>query len=109
MLDILYYLAIVVALAVVTIGGAFLVRSYASGAGPAQAIGGLFGPKPERRLSSREPFNIGGRRRLSLVRRDDVENLVISGGPVDVIIETGIGAPPAPAAGPASASSVSRG
>lgn len=110
MLDILYYLAIVIAVAVVTIGGAFLVRSYASGAGPKQAIGGLFGPKPERRLSISEQFNIDGRRRLILLRRDDVEHLIMTGGPVDVVIETGIGAPPAPAAVPAaSPSSVSRG
>ena len=30
-----------------------------------------------------------------LIRRDDVEHLIMTGGPVDVVIETGI-APPAP-------------
>ena len=31
-----------------------------------------------------------GRRKLVLVRRDDVEHLIMTGGPVDVLIETGI-------------------
>ena len=30
------------------------------------------------------------RRRLVLIRRDDVEHLIMTGGPVDVVIETGI-------------------
>jgi hypothetical protein len=29
-------------------------------------------------------------RRLVLIRRDDVEHLIMTGGPVDVVIETGI-------------------
>ena len=32
-------------------------------------------------------------RRLVLIRRDDVEHLIMTGGPVDVVIETGIAAP----------------
>ena len=28
-----------------------------------------------------------------LVRRDDVEHLVMTGGPADIVIESGIGAP----------------
>ncbi|WP_439542728.1 flagellar biosynthetic protein FliO [Hyphomicrobium sp.] len=93
MLDIVYYLAVVIALAVATIAGAFFVRNYLSGKGPAQAVSGLFGPKPERRLSVTEQFNLDGRRRLILVRRDGVEHLIMTGGPVDMVIETGIGAP----------------
>jgi flagellar protein FliO/FliZ len=34
--------------------------------------------------------NVDGRRRLVLIRRDDVEHLIMTGGPVDVVIETGI-------------------
>ena len=94
MLDIVYYLAVVIALAVATIAGAFFVRNYVSGKGPAQAVSGLFGPKPERRLSITEQFNLDGRRRLILVRRDGVEHLIMTGGPVDVVIESGIGAQP---------------
>jgi hypothetical protein len=99
----LYYLAIVLVLAVAMIVGAFLVRSYLSGTGPAGAMGALFAPKPERRLSITEQYNIDARRRLILIRRDDVEHLIMTGGPVDVLIETGIGAAPdhdQPAAGP---------
>jgi flagellar protein FliO/FliZ len=93
MLDIVYYLAVVIAFAVATIGGAFFVRNYLSGTGPAQAVSGLFGPKPERRLSVTEQFNLDGRRRLIIIRRDGVEHLIMTGGPVDMVIETGIGGP----------------
>ena len=31
-----------------------------------------------------------GKRKLLLVRRDDVEHLLIIGGPVDMVVETGI-------------------
>ena len=44
----------------------------------------------ERRLGLVESATIDGRRRLMLIRRDDVEHLVMTGGPVDVVIETGI-------------------
>lgn len=93
MFDVVYYLLIVAGLAVATIGGAFVVRSYLSGVGPRQAMGGLFSPKPERRLSISEQFNIDSRRRLVLVRRDNVEHLIMTGGPVDIVIEAGIGGP----------------
>ena len=39
--------------------------------------------------------NVDGRRRLVLIRRDDIEHLIMTGGPVDVVIETGIGHKPA--------------
>jgi hypothetical protein len=37
-----------------------------------------------------EHANVDGRRKLLLIRRDDVEHLIMTGGPVDVVIETGI-------------------
>lgn len=89
----LYYLAIVLFLAVAMIGGAFAVRQYLGGTGPMQAVGALFGPKPLRRLSITEQFNLDNRRRLILVRRDNVEHLIMTGGPVDMVLETGIAAP----------------
>ena len=98
MWDIVYYLSIVLFLAVAMIGGAFAVRAYMGGTGPMQAVGALFGPKPERRLSITEQYNIDNRRRLVLIRRDDVEHLSMTGGPVDLVIETGIGAPHDPRA-----------
>ena len=65
-----------------------MVRAYASGESPS-AI--LFKPKPEPRIEVVAQANMDGRRKLHLIRRDDVEHLVMTGGPVDVVIETGIG------------------
>ncbi len=95
MWDMLYYLAIVLFLAVAMIGGAYAVRQYLGGtAGTLPSVSSLFGgPKPLRRLSISEQFNIDNRRRLILVRRDNVEHLIMTGGPVDMLIETGIGTP----------------
>jgi flagellar protein FliO/FliZ len=90
MWDAIYYLSIVLFLAVAMIGGAYVVRAKLSGSNPMQAMGGLFGPKPERRLGISEQFNIDSKRRLVLIRRDDVEHLIMTGGPVDVLIEQGI-------------------
>jgi hypothetical protein len=88
MWDILSYLILAAVLAAALVGGALFLRGYLNGASPS---GGLFGPKPERRLDIVEQSNLDGRRRLVLVRRDDVEHLIMTGGPVDVVIETGIG------------------
>ncbi|MEL6374679.1 MAG: hypothetical protein AAFR04_12005 [Pseudomonadota bacterium] len=52
--------------------------------------GKLFGQRQERRLSISEQATIDGRRKLVLIRRDGVEHLIMTGGPVDVVIETGI-------------------
>ena len=53
-------------------------------------FGGWFGPRPEPRLGVSEQATVDSRRKLVLVRRDDVEHLIMTGGPVDVVIETGI-------------------
>lgn len=37
-----------------------------------------------------ESTALDGRRRLVLIRRDNVEHLIMIGGPVDMVIETGI-------------------
>jgi len=52
---------------------------------------GLFGTTREKRLSVIEQASVDGRRKLVLIRRDDVEHLIMTGGPVDVLIESGIG------------------
>ena len=57
-----------------------------------------FQPRPEPRLGVSEQANIDGRRKLLLVRRDDVEHLLMIGGPVDIVIEEKIHAPVAAAA-----------
>lgn len=53
----------------------------------------LFPPRPEPRLAVMEQASVDRTRRLVLIRRDDVEHLIMTGGPVDVVIETGIAAP----------------
>lgn len=44
----------------------------------------------EKRLGVVEVASVDGRRKLLLIRRDDVEHLIMVGGPVDMVIETGI-------------------
>jgi hypothetical protein len=44
----------------------------------------------EKRLGLMDRATIDGRRTLLLIRRDDVEHLIMIGGPVDMVIETGI-------------------
>jgi hypothetical protein len=53
-------------------------------------VGTLFRSKPDRRLAVVEQATIDGRRRLLLIRRDEIEHLIMTGGPIDVVIETGI-------------------
>jgi len=53
---------------------------------------GLFTPR-FRRLSFIERAALDGGRKLLLIRRDDVEHLVMIGGPIDIVIETGIARP----------------
>jgi hypothetical protein len=88
--DYIFYLFMLVLLAAAVGAGVFIVRTYLAGSSPTAM---LFGPRPERRLAVVDQANVDGRRRLLLIRRDDVEHLIMTGGPVDVVIETGIGAP----------------
>ena len=53
----------------------------------------LFAPKTPRRIDIVEQATIDAKRKLVLVRRDNVEHLLMTGGPVDIVIESGIGAP----------------
>ena len=92
----LYWLFILILLAAA--GGAALLayRTYVTGdtSTPKLNIGGwLFRPRPEPRLGVIEQASVDARRRLVLIRRDGVEHLIMTGGPVDVVIETGIHAP----------------
>ncbi len=79
--------------------GFHVVQGYLTTGSFASGLTGVtqrfFGPRPERRLEVVDQANVDGRRRLILVRRDDVEHLIMTGGPVDVVIETGIGQAPA--------------
>lgn len=78
-------LAVLAALAAI---GAVMAKAYLSGTSPSAVF---FKPRPEPRLGVIEYTNVDSKRKLILIRRDDVEHLIMTGGPVDVVIETGIG------------------
>jgi flagellar protein FliO/FliZ len=80
---------IVLLLCVAMVAGALFLRSYTSGG---SSGAGLFGPKAEKRLEVVEQAWVDNRRRLIIVRRDNVEHLIMTGGPVDLVIEDRIGA-----------------
>jgi hypothetical protein len=73
----------VIALVALTV---WAFRTYVSG-GPSQH--GFLRPR-DKRLGVIETASVDARRKLLLLRRDDVEHLVMIGGPVDMLIETGI-------------------
>lgn len=101
--EIIYYVgAFLFVLALILIG-ARLIR----GAGAKNnAKGGSFLRGRERRLGVVEAASVDGRRKLILLRRDNVEHLIMTGGPVDVVVETGIeSSPPAQEEAPAPAQS----
>ena len=50
-------------------------------------------PSGQRRLQVVEVAPIDGRRRLVLVRRDDVEHLLLLGPTTELVVETGINSP----------------
>lgn len=67
--------------------GFWLLRGYLSGNPVAEAI---FGAKAEKRIGVSEMVTVDGRRKLMLVYRDGVEHLLMTGGPIDVVIEQNI-------------------
>ena len=72
-----FVIAVVVALAILGAGG-YLMRRFR----PART---------EPRLAVINAANVDGHRRLVLVRRDNVEHLLLIGGPTDAVIEPNIG------------------
>ncbi len=89
MWDLISYLIWIVVLIGVVFAIGFGIKAYFSGALP---FGSFLATGRERRLDVIDHANVDGKRRLLLVRRDNVEHLIMTGGPVDVVIETGIGA-----------------
>ena len=85
-----FIVAFIVVLALIGVC-AWLVRRFGSGA--LKATGGR-GRQP--RLAVVDAATVDTRRRLLLVRRDNVEHLIMIGGPTDVVIEANIvrAAPP---------------
>lgn len=91
MANFIWYALLSVSMAVIAVGAVWIVRGYLNGTAPRMSF---FGPRPEPRLAVVDHANVDGRRRLVLVRRDNTEHLIMTGGPVDVVIETGIPARP---------------
>ena len=61
--------------------------------------GGMFGNKSQNRLGVIEAAAVDNKRRLVLVRRDNVEHLIMIGGTSDILVEAGINrSAPAPRA-----------
>jgi flagellar protein FliO/FliZ len=54
-----------------------------------------------RRLAVVDTLALDPKRQLLIIRRDNVEHLILTGGPQDVVVETGIPVEEAPAAQPA--------
>lgn len=92
MWEILSWLLFIIFIAGLLVVGGLLLRGYLTNGSPTSALTGpFFAPKPEKRLEVTDQATIDGRRRLVLIRRDDVEHLIMTGGPVDVVVETNIG------------------
>lgn len=92
MWEILSWLFFFVFIAALVVVGGLLLRGYLqTGSVTGGLSNSLFGPRPQKRLEVTDHANVDGRRRLVLVRRDNVEHLIMIGGPVDVVVETGIG------------------
>ena len=89
----LFWIFVLVLLAAAS-GSAYMAyRTYVTGDAGPNLKGWLFRPRPEPRLGVVEQASIDSRRRLVLIRRDDVEHLIMTGGPVDLVIEDGIKPP----------------
>jgi flagellar protein FliO/FliZ len=73
------------------------------------AASGRLGRANEKRLVVVDTANVDGKRKVMIIRRDNVEHLVMTGGPQDVVIETGIPVPePQPMRRPMAARAATR-
>ncbi|MET0312797.1 MAG: flagellar biosynthetic protein FliO, partial [Hansschlegelia sp.] len=77
-------LAVVIALIVVA---AWLTKRFG---GQRLGAAALSGRSRQPRLGVLDVLAVDGRRRLVIVRRDNVEHLVMIGGPNDLVVESGI-------------------
>ena len=68
---------------------ALLVWAFRTFFGGQSSTHGFVRPR-DKRLGVVETATVDAKRKLLLVRRDEVEHLVMIGGPVDMLIETGI-------------------
>jgi hypothetical protein len=85
-LNLAWYLAAGAGLLLFLVIALWIFRAFMSSGGVLMLKG------RNRRLGVVDQAAVDGRRRLILIRRDNVEHLVMTGGPIDIVIETGIGA-----------------
>src|SRR5262250_257909 len=91
MWDILSWLFFLVFIAALIVVGGLLIRGYlATGSVTGSITNSFFGSRPVKRLEVMDHASVDGRRRLVLIRRDNVEHLIMIGGPVDLVVETDI-------------------
>ena len=76
-----FLLAFIVVLALIGVT-AFLVRRFG-----ASRLGGVASRGRQPRLAVIDAAAVDSRRRLVLIRRDNVEHLLMIGGPSDVVVE----------------------
>src|SRR5580693_10598317 len=79
-----FFLAFLVVLGLI-LGFAWAVRRFGTG-----RLGGASARGRQPRLAVIDYASVDGRRRLILVRRDNVEHLMMIGGPTDVVVEPNI-------------------
>jgi hypothetical protein len=79
---------LVVSIALLALVVVFWIYRMRSGA-PVTGLGGR--GRRESRLAVVESAMVDTKRRIVLIRRDDVEHLILIGGPADVVVESGIG------------------
>ena len=79
-LTMLFALAMVL---VMIVAGVYLLKLFFRASGN-------IGRGRNRRLTLVDAMNIDQKRQLLIVRRDNVEHLILTGGPQDVVVETGI-------------------
>ena len=86
-----FFLAFVIVLGLIGLT-AWAVRRFGAG-----RLGGVSARGRQPRLAVVDYASVDGRRRLILVRRDNIEHLVMIGGPTDIVVESNIvRATPAP-------------
>ncbi len=85
-LDLAWYLAAGAGVLLFLVIALWIFRAFMTSGGALMLRG------RNKRLGVVDQAAVDGRRRLVLIRRDDVEHLVMTGGPIDIVIESGIGA-----------------
>ena len=87
--DLFFYFAAFIFVIALIVLGAWLWRTMLD-RGISVPGTALFKAAKDKRIGAIETASIDSRRKLVLIRRDGVEHLIMTGGPVDVLIETGI-------------------